>query len=364
MKKISMRQAVMLIIGMIFSPAVRLFSSFVSGRGDQASWMAPIFSGLFMLLFMLVLWSLIKDNRNFYQHLEYSFGCKISKIIGATYIIWGILLTSVQMRYYSQRVASTIYTELGMDIFIIILVGICVYSLHKGISVLARMNELLLPVITVVAVIMLALLTPDIRIKVLVPVNDWTSLVHVSVFNLASFGYLSFILFFVDEINDRETFKKHAIISTIAVTLFSVWLFITVIGTLGPHIIEKLPYPFFAVVKQISLGEFLQHIEAFVITLWILSDFVLISFIGAATVKLYGNITGSNDVREFDLPFFALCATLVTVMGRTNYELEVLSEKLFIPLNLIFLFIIPFIVFVVGKIKQKIIASRGKNMVY
>lgn len=364
MKKISMRQAIMLIIGMIFSPAVRLFSSFVSGKGDQASWIAPIFSGLFMLLFMFVLWSLIKDNRNFYQHLEYAFGFKISKVIGVVYIIWGILLTSVQMRYYSQRVASTIYTEIGMDIFVIILVGICVYSLQKGISVIARMNELLLPVIIVVSVIMLALLTPDISVKTLVPISDWTSLMHVSVFNLASFGYLSFILFFVDEINDRETFKKYTAISTIAVTLFSVWLFITVIGTLGPHIIERLPYPFFAVVKQISLGEFLQHIEAFVITLWILSDFVLISLIGAATVKLYGNITGSKDVREFNLPYFALCATLVTVMGRTNHELEILSEKLFIPLNLLFLFIIPFIVFVVGKIKQKIIASRGKNMVY
>ena len=364
MKKISMRQGIMIVAGMIFSPAVRLFSSFVSGMGNQASWIAPVFSGLFMLLFMLVLWSLIKENRNFYQHLEYSFGSVISKIVAVLYIIWGVLLTSIQMRYYSQRVASTIYTEIAMDVFVIILVGICVYSLKNGISVLARMNELLLPLIAVVAIFMLALLTPDIKVKVLVPVNDWASLVHVSVFNVASFGYLSFILFFVDEINDKESFKKHGIISICALTLFSVWLFITVIGTLGPHIIEKLPYPFFAVVKQISLGEFLQHIEAFVITLWILSDFVLISFIGATTVKIYGNLTRSRDLKEFYLPFFTLCAILVSIMGRTNHELEVLSEKLFIPLNLIFLFVIPFIVFFVGKIKQKIIANKGKNMIY
>ncbi len=354
----------MIVIGMIFSPAVRLFSSFVSGKGDQASWIAPIFSGIFMLVYMFVLWSLIKDNRNLYQHLEYSFGKVFSKIIAVLYIVWGVLLTSVQMRYYSQRVASTIYTEIGMDVFVIILVGIIVYSLRNGISVLARMNELLLPVIAVVAIFMLAILTPDIKVKVLVPVNDWTSLVHVSVFNLASFGYISFILFFVDEINDRESFKKHAVISTIALTLFSIWLFITVIGTLGPHIIEKLPYPFFAVVKQISLGEFLQHIEAFVITLWILSDFVLISFIGGATVKLFANLTRSQNHSEFNLPFFTICATLVGVMGRTNHELEVLSEKLFIPLNLIFLFLVPFIVLIFGKIKEKIIAKKQKNMVY
>ncbi len=353
MQKISMRQALMLVVGMVFSPAVRMFSAFVSGRGDQSSWIAPVFAGAFMVLFIFVLWELIKKNRNFYQHLEYSFGTRISVGIGILYVVWGILLTSVQMRYYAQRVASTIYTEIGMDIFIIILVGICIYALKNGINVIARMNELLLPTIIFVTVILLAFLSPDIETKVLVPIYDWTSLTHVAVFNLGSFGYLTFVLFFVDEINDRERFRKQAIWGTVAVTLFTVWLFVTVIGTLGPHIIEKLPYPFFAVVKQISLGEFLQHIEAFVITLWILSDFVLISFISAATLKLLGGITKTQNTRELLLPYFILCATLVPMMGRTNYELEFLSEKVFIPLNLIFLFIIPFVVFVFGYFKDK-----------
>ena len=353
MKKISMRQALMIIVGMVFSPAVRLFSSFVSGRGDQSSWIAPAFSGLFMTVFIFVLWALIKRNRNFYQHLEYSFGLTLSKIIGIIYVIWGTLLTSVQMRYYAQRVASTIYTEIGMDIFLIILTGICIYTLRNGISVLARMNELLLPTIVAVSVILLAFLTPDVETKVLVPIYNWKSLTHVAVFNVASFGYITFVLFFLDEINDREKFKKQAIIGTIAVTLFTVWMFATVIGTLGPKIIEKLPYPFFAVVKQISLGEFLQHIEAFVITLWILSDFVLISFIGASTVKIMGSITRSRDTKELLFPFFALCVTLVSFMGRTNYELEILSEKIFIPLNLVFLFIIPIIMLIICKIKEK-----------
>ena len=353
MRRISMRQALMIIVGMVFSPAVRLFSSFVSGRGDQSSWIAPAFSGIFMILFIFVLWALIKRNRNFYQHLEYSFGLTVSKIIGSVYVVWGTLLTSVQMRYYAQRVASTIYTEIGMDVFLIILVGICIYSLKNGISVLARMNELLLPTIVAVSVILLAFLTPDVETKVLVPIYDWRSLTHVAVFNVASFGYITFVLFFLDEINDRENFKKQAILGTIAVTLFTVWMFVTVIGTLGPKIIEKLPYPFFAVVKQISLGEFLQHIEAFVITLWILSDFVLISFIGASTIKIMGSITRSRDTKELLFPFFILCITLVSFMGRTNYELEVLSEKIFIPLNLIFLFIVPILILVITKIKEK-----------
>ena len=353
MKKISMRQALMIFVGMVFSPAVRLFSSFVSGRGDQSSWIAPVFAGAFMIFFVFVLWALIKRNRNFYQHLEYSLGINLSKVIGIIYVLWGILLTSVQMRYYGQRVASTIYTEIGMDIFIVVLIAICIYALKKGISVIARMNELLLPTIVFVSVLLLAFLTPDVETKVLVPIYDWRSLTHVAVFNLASYGYITFVLFFVDEINDKESFKKQAITVILAVTLFVVWMFVTVIGTLGPKIIEKLPYPFFAVVKQISLGEFLQHIEAFVITLWILSDFILISFIGASTVKIIGGITRNNNTKDLLIPYFALCVTLVPMMGRTNYELELLSEKVFIPLNVIFLFIVPIIILVITKIKER-----------
>jgi len=361
MGKISMRQALMLIVTMVFSPAVRLFSSFVSGRGDQSSWIAPFFSGLFMIIFVFVLWAIIKRKKNFYQHLEFSLGNKISKVIGIIYVIWGILLTGIQMRYYAQRVASTIYTEIGMDIFILILAGICIYSLKNGIAVLARMNELLLPLIIVVSVILLAFLSPDIETRVLVPIYDWKSLTHVAVFNAASFGYITFVLFFLDEIKEKNKFKKQAIWGIIAVTLFTVWMFITVIGTLGPSIIEKLPYPFFSVVKQISLGEFLQHIEAFVITLWILSDFVLISFISAATLKIIGEITGKRNTKELLFPYFSLCITLVPMMGRTNFELELLSEKVFIPLNLVFLFIVPMITLAICKIKEKRVLLTKKT---
>lgn len=364
MNKISVRQAMMLVITMVFSPAVRLFSAFVSGRGNQGSWLAPLIACVLMISFLPILNFFIRRNRNFYQQLEYSFGLYVSKIIGFFYVIWGILLTSVQMRYYAGRVASTIYTEIGMDVFLLVMLFLCIYVLKDGIGTLARMNELLLPLITAVTAVLLIFLTPDIEIKVLAPVNDWRSLVHVAVFNMASLGYVTFTVFFTDEINQREHFKKSGVLLIFSVTLFAVWLFVTVIGTLGPQIIRKLPYPFFAVVKQISVGEFLQHIEAFVITLWILSDFVLISFIGSATVKMIGQMTRSRRREEINIPFFVLCASLVSLMGRTNYELEALSEKVFIPLNLIFLFLIPIITVIAGALKEKTVARKRKNVVY
>ncbi len=361
MRKMSMRQVLMMVVSIAFSPAVRLFSAFVSGRGDQAGWIAPIFALLLMSGFIFVLWQLVKDNRNFYQHLEYSFGISVGRIVAIIYVFWGVLLNAVQMRYYTQRIASTIYTEINMSVFVFVMIALCVYTLNKGIVTVARMNEIFLPVILVVTFAILIMLSPNIDLTALFPIYNAQSIAHVALFNLASMGYISFMLFFVDEINDRNSFIKQSFTSTVVMVLTLCWLLAAVIGTLGHSVIEKLPYPFFAVVKQISIGEFLQHIEAFVITLWILSDFVMISFIGASVIKLMGGLTRKTDNRELLLPYFALVATLVPIMGRTNFELETLSEKLFIPLNLIMLFIVPIIILLSGKIKTKIINAKRLN---
>jgi len=56
-----------------------------------------------------------------------------------------------------------------------------------------------------------------------------------------------------------------------------------------------------------------------------------------------------------------LCITLVPMMGRTNFELELLSEKVFIPLNLVFLFIVPMITLAICKIKEKRVLLTKKT---
>ena len=353
MNKISMRQACMILIGMVFSPAVRLFSSYVSSKGNQSGWMGPLIAGAVTAGFVFVLWLWVKTERNYMEQLQYSLGTVGSKIIMVLYLLWGTGLVALHLRYYAERMVSTVYSELNMDIFILAMVGLCVYTLAKGLTTLGRMSEIILPIILTVSAALLILLTKNIEIQSLLPVADTRSILHVSFCNLASFGYVTFLLFFTDNIHNTQHFRKNSIISITVITAFSVWMFVSVIGSFGPYLIEKLSYPFLTVVKQISIGEFIQHIEAFIITLWILSDFMIIAFIGAAMLKVLGALIGTKDTKEFILPYFALCAALVPTIGKNSHEMEYLSEKIFIPLNILLLFLIPVVILIVGKMKDK-----------
>lgn len=353
MNKISMRQACMILIGMVFSPAVRLFSSYVSSKGNQSGWMGPLIAGAVTAGFVFVLWLWVKTERNYMEQLQYSLGTVGSKIIMVLYLLWGTGLVALHLRYYAERMVSTVYSELNMDIFILAMAGLCVYTLAKGLTTLGRMSEIILPIILTVSAALLILLTKNIEIQSLLPVADTRSILHVSFCNLASFGYVTFLLFFTDNIHNTQHFRKNSIISITVITAFSVWMFVSVIGSFGPYLIEKLSYPFLTVVKQISIGEFIQHIEAFIITLWILSDFMIIAFIGAAMLKVLGALIGTKDTKEFILPYFALCAALVPTIGKNSHEMEYLSENIFIPLNILLLFLIPVVILIVGKMKDK-----------
>lgn len=354
MNKLSMRQACMILIGMIFSPAVRLFSSYVSGKGNQSGWLGPLIAGIVTVGFIFVLWVLVKTGRSYTEQLQYSLGTIGSKIIMVLYLLWGTGLVSIHLRYCSERMVSTVYSEMNMDIFVLVMAGLCVYTLIKGITTLGRISEIVLPIILFVSAALLILLTREIEVQSLLPIVDTESILHVSLCNLASFGYVTFLLFFTDDIHNTEHFRKNTIISVAVITAFSVWMFISVIGSFGPYLIQKLSYPFLTVVKQISIGEFIQHIEAFIITLWILSDFMIIAFIGAAMLKVFGALIGTKDTKEFIFPYFALCAALVPAIGKNNHEMEHLSESIFVPLNILLLFLIPVVILIVGKLKDKI----------
>lgn len=353
MKKISSRQALLLTVSTVFSPAVRLFSAFYSDSTNQSAWVAPLIAGLLTACFIPVLNGILSSGRNFASCAKYAIGSIGTGIAAAVYFIWGTLLIALQLRYYAQRITTTIYTDIAIDPFIIVMLFLCFTALRSGLETFARMNEIISVLMAFITVGITLLLSGETETDNLLPIDDPLCIVQTVLFTLASFGYITFVLFFTDEINNKGSFIKLGLLASAAISLLSSWLFVSVIGSLGPELIKKLEYPFFGAVKQISVGEFLQHIEALIVAIWILSDFVIITFISSAMLKIIGYAAKTDDTGRFALPYIILCGTLVPMMGRNDSELKTLSRRVFLPANLILLFAVPFILFVIMKIKDK-----------
>lgn len=359
MKKITVRQMLLLVISTVFSPAVRLFSSFYSASTNQSAWIAPLIAGVITLAFVFVLNGIMKSGRSFFSQAEFSFGKRGAKAVGAVYLIWGTLLTALQMRYYSQRITTTIYTDIGLDPFVIVMAVLCIFALNKGIETFARMNEMISALVLAVTVGIMLLLVREAKTDRLLPLDDGESVLRATACTAANFGYITFTLFFADKLTQKEKFLRKSIVTVSVISLLSLWLFFSVVATLGPAVIKKLEYPFFGVVKQITVGEFLQHIEALIVTLWIMSDFVIIAFIGSAMTELAGFLFNTEKVKQLHLPYYVICTVLVPFLGRNDGDLKLLSEKIFVPANLILLFFVPCVMLFFGKIKESFLRKKS-----
>ena len=125
MKKISSRQALLLVVSTVFSPAVRLYSAFYSRDVNQSAWIAPLIAGAAAACFILVLNGILKSGRSFSSCADFAIGTAGTKVLAAVYFVWGTLLVALHLRYYAQRITSTIYTDISSDPFIIVMVLLC-----------------------------------------------------------------------------------------------------------------------------------------------------------------------------------------------------------------------------------------------
>lgn len=110
---------------------------------------------------------------------------------------------------------------------------------------------------------------------------------------------LTFLLPFVSE--SKKTAVKSVIISLLMSTLTLTTVSLTIVFVLG-EITDKFLYPFIMVARYISVANFLEHVEAAVMAIWILGMFIKM------TLFIYVLALGTsqwlklNDYRPLVLP--------------------------------------------------------------
>ncbi len=351
MNKISTKQFVFIVIGTIFSPAVRLFSVFYSENVTQEAWLGPLLAGGIAVL-AVCLFKKTVEKHNFSSLLDVSCG-KTGKIIGIIYILWGIMLTAINLHYYGHRIATTVYKDSSIDLFIITMGCLCVLVLVNGIETFARMNEIIVPAVASFTVVLIILLVRNADVKLLLPIHSAKTVAESMFFSLGSFCYVMFGLFISERISDKNKFFGKTAIGIAFMSIVTAMIFCSVIGIFGSKMIYELDYPFFGAVKQINIGEFIQHIEAFVILLWVMSDFVIAAFIGLSMFEVCSYVFGIENRKLFVIPYYAVAVSVADMFSVDENKVHILSEKVFLPLNLLMLIAVPFVLICIAKIKER-----------
>jgi len=357
-KKISIRQASFIFLIIVFSPAVRFVPTYSVDKAEQAAWLSPIPAIIVFILLVLVWNSICKKHTN---ETLMDIYCDITGkipgiILSVLYFIWLTLLTALYVRYSSIRLVVSVYPNVSMNIFSFSLLAVIAYTLRYGLTTLARLSEIVHPIIAGTFFVLVLLVLPKLKFEFLLPLTyrNIFPVLNGSVSILGLVAYFSFIFTLGDRITNKAAVRKTGLQTGVVLFLIFTSLLIMTIGSFSSSVVARTQQPFLVAVKEISLFNTLEKIESVIIVFWVTSDFVLISTFTLCALNILKWLFKLKDTKPLISIYLILLYVLSSYLARNLFELRQLSNILFLPGNIILGLIIPMIAFMIGKLRRKV----------
>lgn len=342
----------------VYSPIMRLYPSTTAKIAERAGWLTPVLNILPFIGLVLIIQALFKNDKdaNLSDIIFKCFGKFFGSVILIFYLVWMLYILGTFIRYFAERFLMSLLPNTSIIFFIVTILAAAFFALQKGIVYITRTAEFLFLVFSAVYVLLFVLSVQNVQVINLFPVTyyDALPLVKSSLSTVGLWGTFTFVFFFGDKINDKEHIKRFGIQGAVYLVIASLMVLIQTIGVYGFSVIERLSLPYIFVVKSISILQTIERIDSLAEVSWIIVDFVAISVIIYIIVSIIKSLFSLSDERSFVSPVAVFALIFSQYLANDRFELENFTEFIIIPANLILGFILPLIIFVVGKIRKKI----------
>ena len=243
-----------------------------------------------------------------------------------------------------------------MNFLTITILAIVFYTLQGGIMYISRTAEFLFLIFSAIFAILFLLSIPNMEIINLFPVthHDILPLIKSAYSSIGLWGTFTYLFFFGDKINDKEHIKRFGLQSTIYLVVTALMILIQTIGVYGYSVVERLPLPYVFVVKGISLLKTIERIESVAVVSWVFLDFVAIAVVLYIIVNILKSLFSLSDEKSLISPITIFAFIFSQFIAHDRFELEDYSKLISIPVSIVFGYIFPFIILVVGKLRRKI----------
>lgn len=356
--KITIRQLFVIFVIVTLSPAIRLFPQICSEYGGIAGWTAPIIASTAMFILLAVLNAFFRkvEVTDLSDVFELSLGKIAGKLLSTLYLLWVIILFALYIRYYADRLLSSIYPNTNIRFFLLAMLAVVYYVSRGRIESFARFGEFVFLIFIIIFIMFYILLIPTVEINNLLPLTyyDVWPAVKAAYPVIGIWGYITLLLFLGEHVIKKEQFKKNGKQTILLLVIMTTLLIIFVIGTLGYQLAERMPLPFFAATKLVSLVESLDRMEAILLTIWVISDFIIITVFALLIMNITKKLFQVTEIKYFASPIVLLGYAGSLFLATSSYEMESFSSIIALPVNILLCIVVPIVVFCVGKIRKKI----------
>lgn len=242
---------------------------------------------------------------------------------------------------------------------------IVVLAARLGLEVLVRSAELLFPLFTLLYISFVGLVVSDIKLENVQPVLEagvgpiWPA--ALSFCSTVFMPHIILLMIFPASINRSDQTRKAFFLGSLIGGLMLVVVVALAILVLGPDLTARNLYPSYALAKKISIGNFLQRIEAIMATMWFISLFFRITLYMHTTVTAIAQIFRLKEDRQLVLPLGMILVILsIIVYPNVPYQ-HTYDTKTWVPYSLSIGLFFPLLLLCIHGIRTMWSKKRAKS---
>lgn len=356
--KISVRQFSMIVAFFIVGSAILIIPSILTAKAKQDAWISAVLSVGIGLLIIPLYNALGKrfPDMNFAQYCEVILGRWPGKAVFLLFLTYPFIGAALTLRNIGDFMSTQILRETPIQAIHILFIAVVVMGVRLGLEPLARAAELFFPWISMLSVVLIVLVSPQMKGVNMLPLleNGFMPVVKGSI-PFITFPFLGTVVFLMlfPAVNRIEKAGKAMFAGELVGGLLLIVITILGITVIGPEQLVRSSFPSYEIARRISIGDFLERIEAIMAIIWVLTIFFRLSVLIYVLTLGLAQAFNFREHRFLAVPIgFVIVPCSIFFVPNSTYLSN--FNKTILPVYLpTFGLFLPFLLLVVAVIRKK-----------
>ncbi|MBB6675392.1 GerAB/ArcD/ProY family transporter [Cohnella nanjingensis] len=319
-EKLTMKQLGALTIFALIGDSIIILPSSVAGISRQDAWLSML---LVLLFGPAGCWLMLRLRRlnpsaDLIQLLRAGFGRWAGGAVGLAFLYFLVLNTAAVTRELGDLLATQIMPETPIRATHLLFILVLVWGVRCGLPTIARAGEVLFPWFVLFMTALIVLLIPRIEVDRIRPIaaEGFPTILHGSIVAVV-YPFAELIVFAMlwPAIRPAKKLARDFMLASLigGIVMFLV-VFISVL-VLGPYLTAHQVYPTYALAKKISIGHFLERVEALLAISWMISLFFKGILYFYASLSGIARLFGLRESRALATPLATVVYGLAFAMA-------------------------------------------------
>ncbi|BFT72220.1 endospore germination permease [Paenibacillus sp. P36] len=365
--KISQRQFTILIILGIIGDSILILPTIIAASAKQDSWLSMIvatFIGLLSGWLFASIANKLQRNSLFVFTRQ-----KLGHLLGGCFCLlfifeFFICILSL-LSEMSQFMTTQMMPETPVNAIIIVFLVVIIIAYRYGIEAFARMSELLFPMFMVLFLFLIIFLMPQVDFSNLWPIAaKGISQIWQGTMPAFTYGFTEMVilLMLVSHVTGNAKLTKPIITGFAFGGVIMIFIVLLCVLVLGTNLMETKYYPTYVLAQKISIGHFLERLEAILAFLWIITVFYKTLLLFFSLTTGISQLLNLKESKMLTIPI-GMILLVGTVVGTPSIVIYIdLLKQYYVWFDLSFCVVVPLLLYalllIADRRKQSLSSSK------